>query len=90
MLSQDELYEFTGPVNESVQLSRTAVRRIFEENITYSPMEMDYKVRITSTNSQEIPPTTIFLRLSSSSSGNSLTQHTNALICRLSWICYLR
>lgn len=49
MLSQDELYEFTGPVNESVQLSRTAVRRIFEENITYSPMEMDYKVRITST-----------------------------------------
>lgn len=46
MLSQDELYEFTGPVNESVQLSRTAVKRIFEENITYSPMEMDYKVKI--------------------------------------------
>ena len=48
MLSQDELYEFTGPVNESVQLSRTAVKRIFEENITYSPMEMDYKVRVPS------------------------------------------
>ena len=45
MLSQEELLAFTGPPNESVQLSRTAVRRIFEENINYSPMEMDYKVR---------------------------------------------
>jgi hypothetical protein len=44
MLTQEELLAFTGPPNESVQLSRTAVRRIFEENINYSPMEMDYKV----------------------------------------------
>jgi hypothetical protein len=44
MLSQDELLAFTGPVsNDQVQLTRTAVRRIFEENITYQPLEMDYK-----------------------------------------------
>jgi serine/threonine-protein phosphatase 2A regulatory subunit B'' len=43
MLSQEELLAFTGSVNESVQLTRTAVKRIFEENITYLPMEMDYK-----------------------------------------------
>ena len=46
MLSQEELLAFTGPPNESVQLTRTAVKRIFEENITYSPVEMDYKVVI--------------------------------------------
>ncbi len=44
MLNQDELGAFTGPNNDQVQLTRTAVRRIFEENITYHPMEMDYKV----------------------------------------------
>ena len=44
MLSQEELLAFTGPVsNDQVQLTRTAVRRIFEENITYQPLEMDYK-----------------------------------------------
>ena len=43
MLSQDELLAFTGPNNDQAQLTRTAVRRIFEENITYHPMEMDYK-----------------------------------------------
>ena len=36
---------FTGPPGENVQLTRAAVKRIFEENITYKPMEMDYKVR---------------------------------------------
>lgn len=45
MLSQDELLIFTGPPGENVQLTRTAVRRIFEENITYKPMDMDYKVK---------------------------------------------
>eukprot|EP00596_Hydrurales_sp_CCMP1899_P007168 CAMPEP_0119047896 /NCGR_PEP_ID=MMETSP1177-20130426/55670_1 /TAXON_ID=2985 /ORGANISM="Ochromonas sp, Strain CCMP1899" /LENGTH=396 /DNA_ID=CAMNT_0007023055 /DNA_START=233 /DNA_END=1423 /DNA_ORIENTATION=+ len=43
MLSQEELLAFTGLSNESVQLSATAVKRLFEENITYQPMEMDYK-----------------------------------------------
>ena len=44
MLSQEELLMFTGPPGENVQLTRAAVKRIFEENITYKPMEMDYKV----------------------------------------------
>ena len=43
MISQEELLAFTGPPNEQVQLSRTAIQRIFEENITYQPMVMDYK-----------------------------------------------
>ena len=45
MLSQEELLMFTGPPGENVQLTRAAVKRIFEENITYKPMDMDYKVR---------------------------------------------
>ena len=45
MLSVDELLAFTGtPVKESVQLTRLALERIFQENVTYQPMEMDYKL----------------------------------------------
>ena len=43
-LSQDELFQFSGvKENENVQLSRTVIRRIFEETIAYQPAEMDYK-----------------------------------------------
>lgn len=58
MLSQDELLIFTGPPGENVQLTRTAVRRIFEENITYKPMDMDYKVKIPCTASISVPQKT--------------------------------
>ena len=43
MLSIDELMHFTGNKTQPVQLTHTAVSRLFEENITYSPMELDYK-----------------------------------------------
>ena len=43
-LSQDELFQFCGVrESESVQLSRTVIRRIFEEYISYQPSELDYK-----------------------------------------------
>lgn len=43
MLSHDELLPYNGSKKFPVQFTKTAVSRIFEENITYSPMEMDYK-----------------------------------------------
>ena len=44
ILCEEELLAFAGPTAAvAVQLTRTAVRRIFEENITYEPQEMDYK-----------------------------------------------
>lgn len=43
-LSQDELFQFSGvKENENVQLSKTVIRRIYEETIAYQPAEMDYK-----------------------------------------------
>ena len=43
-LSQEELFQFCGVrESESVQLSRTVIRRIFEEYISYQPVELDYK-----------------------------------------------
>ena len=43
-LSQEELFQFGGiRESESVQLSHTVIRRIFEENISYQPVELDYK-----------------------------------------------
>jgi hypothetical protein len=43
MLSQEELLQFSGLPGEALQLTQTAVRRLFEEYITYRPMEMDYR-----------------------------------------------
>jgi hypothetical protein len=43
MLSQEELLAFSGTPGELLQLTQTAVRRLFEEYITYRPMEMDYR-----------------------------------------------
>jgi serine/threonine-protein phosphatase 2A regulatory subunit B'' len=45
MLNVHELMFYAGnkPTTGVVQLTRTAVTRIFEETIAYQPMEMDYK-----------------------------------------------
>jgi serine/threonine-protein phosphatase 2A regulatory subunit B'' len=57
MLSQEELLAFTGLSNESVQLSSTAVKTLFVENITYQPMEMDYKAFLDLLLALEYPAT---------------------------------
>mmetsp|Transcript_3322 Transcript_3322/g.5196 ORF Transcript_3322/g.5196 Transcript_3322/m.5196 type:complete len:503 (+) Transcript_3322:45-1553(+) len=45
MLSQDELLNFQGDSSRrcSVQLTPLVISRIFQENITYEPAEMDFK-----------------------------------------------
>lgn len=43
MLNKDELMAYEGTRAHPVQLTSTAVLRIFEENISYTPVEMDYK-----------------------------------------------
>jgi len=42
-LTVDEMMQFTGTSDEPAQLTRIALERIFEVNITYAPFEMDYK-----------------------------------------------
>jgi len=42
-LSIDDMLQFPGTPDEPAQLTRVALERIFEANITYSPLEMDYK-----------------------------------------------
>jgi len=43
-LSEDELYHFSGlnPA-DSLRLTRVAIRRLLEETVTYTPVEMDFK-----------------------------------------------
>lgn len=43
VLSIDEMMQFGGTPEEPSQLTRAALEKIFEVNITFSPMEMDYK-----------------------------------------------
>lgn len=43
MLSVEEFMAYPGTQRDPAALTRTAVERIFEETITYRPMEMDYK-----------------------------------------------
>ena len=43
-LSEDELYHFSGmQPSDSLRLTRAAIRRLFEETVTYTPVEMDFK-----------------------------------------------
>jgi serine/threonine-protein phosphatase 2A regulatory subunit B'' len=43
-LSEDELYHFGGMnPSDSLRLTRTAIRRLLEETVTYSPVELDFK-----------------------------------------------
>jgi len=43
VLSIDEMLQFGGTPDEPAQLTRVALEKIFEANITFSPLEMDYK-----------------------------------------------
>lgn len=43
VLSVDEMMQFGGTPEEPAQLTRVALEKIFEVNITFSPVEMDYK-----------------------------------------------
>jgi len=43
-LSEDELYHFSGlHPGDSLRLTRVAIRRLLEETVTYTPVEMDFK-----------------------------------------------
>ena len=42
-LSVDDMLQFPGTPDEAAQLTRIALERIFEANVAYSPLEMDYK-----------------------------------------------
>ena len=43
-LSEEELYHFGGlNPEDSLRLTRTAIRRLLEETVTYSPVELDFK-----------------------------------------------
>ena len=43
-LSAEELYKFGGVLpNDSIRLTKACIARLFEEVVTYTPVELDYK-----------------------------------------------
>ena len=43
VLTVEEMLQFAGTPDEPAQLTRVALERIFEANVLYSPLEMDFK-----------------------------------------------